>query len=341
MQSTKVKLIDALKLLGIMVKTSLTKDELEDIYYNFFNTDEIDRLTYILDVNTYKLLEKLVENGFVKISNQDIASASVLSNILVINEDKKQLELTNTISICKEVKESLSRFVNDKNKATIIRYSKMVDIAKKVISVYGVMEIDFEFLNMVMDKIDFACSRNELYYLINYNLDLRSFVYIIKYDDEYYIYFKIIHDAERIIDEIKVREQKRKVYKSMESLTNNTYQNLINKKESKEVIEYLKNKECSYPKDIVLAYIYEFVQKCDMNPAELFYKEDLKFDDEDDANNFLQLLMNLYNNIPQYCLGGYSPAELFKRKIEKEKKAIEKEKNAKIGRNQPCPCRLR
>lgn len=71
----------------------------------------------------------------------------------------------------------------------------------------------------------------------------------------------------------------------------------------------------------------------------------ISFNDMDQANNVLQLVMNLSNNIRIWENNGYTPQEIFE-KFEKpnlrplpdkpfEFGAVKKEK---VGRNDPCPC---
>lgn len=66
--------------------------------------------------------------------------------------------------------------------------------------------------------------------------------------------------------------------------------------------------------------------------------EKLNIDNVDQANEYLQLIMNLHNNIPHYVLCSYSPNELMKMQLEEMKKQEENNKKNKISRNDLCPC---
>ena len=51
----------------------------------------------------------------------------------------------------------------------------------------------------------------------------------------------------------------------------------------------------------------------------------IDFQDIHEANEYLQLVMDLHNSIPHYALYGYSPKEL----VEMQKEKIEQEENEK------------
>ena len=82
-----------------------------------------------------------------------------------------------------------------------------------------------------------------------------------------------------------------------------------------------------------------------------FNNRDISFDDIDQANEFIQLVMELSNNIRIWENNGYTPHEIFE-KFEKPKlnplpdkpfkfggsSVIDMKTRKKIGRNDPCPC---
>ena len=49
----------------------------------------------------------------------------------------------------------------------------------------------------------------------------------------------------------------------------------------------------------------------------------IDFDNLEDADEYLQLIMKLHNRIPHYSLYGYSPEELFKNPLYNEKLGLE------------------
>ena len=69
--------------------------------------------------------------------------------------------------------------------------------------------------------------------------------------------------------------------------------------------------------------------------------EGLNFENIDQANEYLQLIMNLHNSIPHFSLYGYSPNDLMQIEVQKMKEQQKEQMKNKIGRNEPCPCRKR
>lgn len=122
-------------------------------------------------------------------------------------------------------------------------------------------------------------------------------------------------------------------------MKNNNIESLIKTDEAQDAINFFKNINYEMPESLVRAFIIKIMRTAKIDVKDFMNVENLKFDNIDQANEYLQLIMNLHNNIPHYALYGYSPNELMKNQLEEMKKQEEYNKRNKIGRNEPCPCR--
>ena len=61
----------------------------------------------------------------------------------------------------------------------------------------------------------------------------------------------------------------------------------------------------------------------------------LSFNELDDINSLIQLIMDYHNHAPKWTLKGHAPSDLFDKEISKLHKAAS---SKKVGRNDPCPC---
>ncbi|ACB86123.1 SEC-C metal-binding domain-containing protein [Natranaerobius thermophilus] len=75
-----------------------------------------------------------------------------------------------------------------------------------------------------------------------------------------------------------------------------------------------------------------------------FNNRGVEFDSEEQAQEVMQLVIDLSNNTRLWEHNGHTPSELHQKKDKFQKKHIPNQKNKprrvgkKIGRNEPCPC---
>ena len=91
---------------------------------------------------------------------------------------------------------------------------------------------------------------------------------------------------------------------------------MIKNDEAQEAINFLKNINYEMPESLVRDFIIKIMRTAKIDVKDFMNVENLKFDNIDQANEYLQLIMNLHNNIPHYALYGYSPNELMKNQLE-------------------------
>lgn len=79
-----------------------------------------------------------------------------------------------------------------------------------------------------------------------------------------------------------------------------------------------------------MAYIHDIMISPEINIQNYMNVEDLNIKDLDEANEYIQLIMNLHNNIPHYALYGYSPnGKGLKETFDKQYKEFIKQKKIK------------
>lgn len=336
MEITKNKILDALEFFGEYPKKSQKKERLEKRLNEIYD-NEIERLIDIVSIEIYNLLEKMLNAKDYEIS-VDISKfpeAKFLESILLIEEpvwenDKLYIELNI------EMKDRISKFINIKNKDAIKKNQKIVDLFINILEVYGIVEENIMF-NMLNKFLQFKVEEDKIWTLINYQIELRSLVEIAENEETIYFINNIVEEPEKIIEE---REKRHLTYKefTLEELKKNTVKNLLNKKESQETLEFLKHQKVKFPEAVVMYTVRTIMSMpdLDINNFKNIFKID--FDNIEEANEYLQLVMNLHNNIPHYNLCGYSPMDLVKIQEEQLKKEELDRKNKKVGRNDPCIC---
>ncbi len=334
---TKNKLTKALEYLGEYPKSSLKKDELIELLEDLYSEDKIEHLTNVINYEMYNLLKKLVSaNGGIYVSVEKEHEANLLYYILIIAEPTK-IDKKMYIRFEDNMKEKIAKLINEKNEKTIKENQKIVDLVINIIGTYGIMQVDYELANMLHNLLHKDIDFDELIELIYYNIDLRRKVFISECDTDLFLMSNEICDPQAIMDERVKRKLDYKEY-TIEELKTKNKEALINCEEAKKIIEFLKEREFEEPKRLVMTYIYEIMTSPEINFQNLLNVEGLNIKDIDEANEYLQLIMNLHNNIPHYALYGYSPNDLMKMSIEAMKKEEKQKKKNKIGRNDPCPC---
>lgn len=86
-----------------------------------------------------------------------------------------------------------------------------------------------------------------------------------------------------------------------------------------------------------------FQLKYDVNEVfEVFSHNDISFEDEEQTNESMQLVMDLSNNIRIWENNGFTPQEIFKKFERANLKPLPDKpfiiKKEKVGRNDLCPC---
>lgn len=337
MNVTKNKLIEALNYLGEFPKISLKKDELIEKLNQFYNKN-IKQLATVINVDIYNLIKRLAkedENG-IDVNLKYELEVNFLESILIIEEsiiDNNKIH----IRFHEGMKNKLAKFINNENEKIIKKNQIIVDMIINIVDIYGLIK-DYELLDMLNKFLDYNINMSYLIQLINLQIDLRNEIIIgdTKNGNEIYLMTTLISNPEEIIYERERRDLYYKEYTKQE-LNRNIFESLVERREVREVIEFLKKKKVEFAKEATITmimYIMNIVQ-IDVNDFMELIKIDFK--DIDEAKEYLRLVMNLHNNIPHYSLYGYSPNELLEMQLENSS-VKEERKKSKIGRNDPCPC---
>lgn len=337
MNVTKNKLIEALNYLGEFPKISLKKDELIEKLNQFYDKN-IKQLATVINVDIYNLIKRLAkedENG-IDVNLKYELEVNFLESILIIEEsiiDNNKIH----IRFHEGMKNKLAKFINNENEKIIKKNQIIVDMTINIVDIYGLIK-DYELLDMLNKFLNYNINMSYLIQLINLQIDLRNEIIIgdTKNGNEIYLMTTLISNPEEIIYERERRDLYYKEYTKQE-LNRNIFESLVERREVREVIEFLKKKKVEFAKEATITmimYIMNIVQ-IDVNDFMELIKIDFK--DIDEAKEYLRLVMNLHNNIPHYSLYGYSPNELLEMHLENSS-VKEERKKSKIGRNDPCPC---
>ena len=337
MNVTKNKLIEALNYVGEFPKISLKKDELIEKLNQFYDKN-IKQLATVINADIYNLIKRLAkedENG-IDVNLKYELEVNFLESILIIEEsiiDNNKIH----IRFHEGMKNKLAKFINNENEKIIKKNQIIVDMIINIVDIYGLIK-DYELLDMLNKFLDYNINMSYLIQLINLQIDLRNEIIIgdTKNGNEIYLMTTLISNPEEIIYERERRDLYYKEYTKQE-LNRNIFESLVERREVREVIEFLKKKKVEFAKEATITmimYIMNIVQ-IDVNDFMELIKIDFK--DIDEAKEYLRLVMNLHNNIPHYSLYGYSPNELLEMQLENSS-VKEERKKSKIGRNDPCPC---
>lgn len=337
MNVTKNKLIEALNYLGEFPKISLKKDELIEKLNQFYDKN-IKQLATVINADIYNLIKRLAkedENG-IDVNLKYELEVNFLESILIIEEsiiDNNKIH----IRFHEGMKNKLAKFINNENEKIIKKNQIIVDMIINIVDIYGLIK-DYELLDMLNKFLNYNINMSYLIQLINLQIDLRNEIIIgdTKNGNEIYLMTTLISNPEEIIYERERRDLYYKEYTKQE-LNRNIFESLVERREVREVIEFLKKKKVEFAKEATITmimYIMNIVQ-IDVNDFMELIKIDFK--DIDEAKEYLRLVMNLHNNMPHYSLYGYSPNELLEMQLENSS-VKEERKKSKIGRNDPCPC---
>ena len=330
MNVTKNKLIEALNYLNEYPKTSLKKDDLISELNKIYN-ENINKLLLIVNYKIYKLIEML-KNGNGKgicIGKEYEKEVDFLEKTLIIEDaiiDNEKNEIY--IYFNDNMENRFSKFINSKNENQVSKNEEIVDLIINIVNIYGIIQVDYELANMLNDLLEEEIDVDYLIELIDNNIDIRRNTYIPNCDTDLFLVSNNVLNSQEIIDERRKRQLDYKKY-SKEELKNNNIESLIKTNEAQEVINFLKNINYEMPESLVRAFIIKIMRTAKIDVKDFMNVENLKFDNIDQANEYLQLIMNLHNNIPHYALYGYSPNELMKNQLEEIKKQEEYNKRNK------------
>lgn len=339
MNVTKKALIEALNYLNEYPESFLKKNDLI-LELNKMYNENINKLLMIVNYKTYKLLEMLKNsNGEgICIGKEYEKNVKFLEKTLIIEEaiiDNEKNEIY--IYFNDNMENRFSKFINSKNEKQIKKNQEMVDLILNIVNTYGIIQVDYELSNMLNDLLEEEIDVDYLIELIDYNIDIRRNTYIPNCDTDLFLVSNNLYNPQEIIGERRKRNLDYKKF-TKDELKYNNLESLIKRDDAQKAIKLLKDINYEMPKLLVKAFILKIMCSVQIDVKDFINVENLKFDNIDQANKYLQLMMNLHNNIPHYALYGYSPNELMKIQIEEIKKQEESSKNKKIGRNDPCPC---
>ena len=339
MNVTKNALIEALNYLNEYPKSSLKKDDLI-LELNKMYNENINKLLMIVNYKTYKLLEMLKNsNGKgICIGKEYEEEVQFLEKTLIIEEaiiDNEKNEIY--IYFNDNMENRFSKFINSKNEKQIKKNQEMVDLILDIVNTYGIIQVDYELSNMLNDLLEEKIDVDYLIELIDYNIDIRRNTYIPNCDTDLFLVSNNLYNPQEIIDERRKRNLDYKKF-TKDELRGNNLESLIKSDDAQKAINLLKDINYEMPESLVKAFILKIMRSAQINVKDFMNVENLNFENIDQANEYLQLMMNLHNNIPHYALYGYSPNELMKNQLEEIKKQEESSRNKKIGRNDPCPC---
>ena len=329
MNATKNELLVALNYLGEFPKETLKKQELMEKLNEIYDGNQ-EQLAIVINTEIYDLIKKLVKadkNG-IDVEKEYESEVEFLQGALIIEEPI----ITNQkihIKFNEGMEEKLSKFINNRDQEVINKNQVIIDIMINILDVYGMIQ-DYEMLYMLNKFLKMNMSMEIVLGLVNYQIDLRNEIVIGEAEDEDEIYFmnNLVDHPEDIVYEKESRNLDYKEY-TLQELEKYSYENIIDCKEAQEVLKFLKKKKIEYAEELTMTMILHFMcePKLDLNDFRKLIKID--FEDINEGNEYLQVIMNLHNNVPHYALYGYSPNELFKIQIEKQKKAEEKRKKRK------------
>lgn len=336
MKVTKNKLIEALKLLGRFPAKSMKKYELMEMLNNMYN-ENIDELIFIINNEIYDILKRLVkaDDKGIGIYREYEKEVYFLEEILAIDEpiiDEEKIY----IKFSEGMKEKFAKFINKKNEKKVNVTHIITDTIINIVDVYGVVE-DYEVFNMLNNLLNFEVDLDLMYMLMFNQIDLLDEVVMINYEGERYFVSRVVDYPEEIIEVRKTRDLYYKSY-TLNELEERKICNLINCKEAKEIIDFMEKRKIKYSIEIISNMIFMIMNMPQSNIDELKKLINIDLNDVDEVNEYLQLILNLHNNIPHYVLYGYSPNELFKIELKERQNEQELKKKQKVGRNDPCPC---
>ena len=336
MNILKNDLFNALELLGENPKRTDLKKDLEE-KFNYIYKDNINHLIFVLNYNMYDLIKQLVNanDKGIDISDEYQSEIEFLQETLIISiESIKNHKMH--IAFQESMKEKFTSFINDVNYDKIRRYTIATQFLINYAEAYGIMKCK-DAVDILNNMANLKLSLSDVTELLKYNVELRKVIDVIQINDE--IYFRIIF-LDNPNEILKERKKRNLTYKeiNVRDFGNYSLAVLMTREESLAILNFFKKKKLETPEMIIAEMIAYILIQVEPDMKGLLEFADINFSNDKEINDYLQLLMNLYNNLPHYCLYGYSPKELTQLKIEQYKEQESATKKNKIGRNDPCPC---
>ena len=336
MNVTKNKLKEALDTLGVFPKSSLTKEELLKEFYQFFD-ERSEQFIAIINPKIYQIMKKLMKadkNG-IEVELEAEPEVNFLEEVLLISEPVFTDEKIH-IQLREEMKDRVAKLILPKYEKVIKQMQIIVDFIIHLIDAYGIME-DYEVCDRIAHFLGIQISSPILLSLSLYHVDLSYHVTVTDFGDTFYLTNTFINHPEDLIMERESRDLTYKDY-TLEELNEDIWDNLQHSKEAQKVIQFLEKKKVEFADEATLSMVLTIMSSPSIEIEDFMKLIPIDFADIHEANEYLQLLMNLHNSIPHYALYGYSPKELVemqKEQIEHEEKETKKKQR---GRNDPCPC---
>ena len=301
------------------VKVNTTKENILKMMPEIYKNTEDKEIIKMLPYRAYKDLERLIE--YIKTSD-DIKTFFYKREHPDIRYLEDAMVIVNRVKYNKYdyflnpgVIENLKRLFSEENKLIAKRYGEIENLTVGMLYTYGM--VDFEFLRKqlckYMDEIitekelrDFYFKRLKLNTFVNdYNIrwgisnEIQNFV---TYLDEELAPI----DIGEIAEQQKARGMQYKHFSKQEILKREEY---LWNKDTQELYDFIKSRN----KNI---YEWQFKRLLKENELGIGIFDNLLslcvFEDEFEVQRFLNLVMDWYNNSPQYMLGGYSPNEFRK-----------------------------
>lgn len=338
----KKSLLLVCKILQINVSSNLTKLEVIDkIQQSYLNDKSILKKIYRVTGNkAYTILGKVIANKDFEIdfNFQNMKSISILLALCLIDSieiiDSRKAKLKAEPKLQSALLETMQDNTDSSTQQDREKCKTIEAILESIIMIYGVMNFR-EFEQMVKKYINI--SHKDLFnYLIE---DLEIVFKIMKImtdknnDNDGIVYYSEIDDIKSIFKEkLKHADLDYKEYTKEEllELYDDPYR-LKTNTNVKRLYDYCE-KYSKYGTTTFFSQYENMVQEIDCRSY--IYMDQFNFDSIDDANHYLEIFMDAYNDIPKFSLYGYSPNEIRKLEVQRQQRKSDK----KPGRNDPCYC---
>lgn len=299
------------------VKESTTKENILKMMQDIYTEENLMDLIKMLPYEAYKDLKKIFKNqndinSYEKMEKYE--NTKYLEETMIIFSRLKKLELTYYFN--EGVLEKIEKIFDYKNEKIAKKYAEIEEITIGMLYTYGV--VDFKYLResicTYMSEIITEEELKDLYFK-RLNLNMLINYYNIKWEDtkevEEYVTYLYEEEIQIEIGELVIERLKR---------------NIGYKKIKKE--EIIKRKELFWDENAQRLYDYvvlhsEFKRyyrlKSIMKETEFGKNiinkitQLIRFKDESEMNEFMEIYMKWHNNSPQYILGGYTPIEVTKK----------------------------
>ncbi|MDD6795430.1 MAG: SEC-C metal-binding domain-containing protein [Clostridiaceae bacterium] len=327
---TKQGLIDVAKRVEIKGYSKLGKDALIKLIADNI-TNEIPK---ILEGLSYRELIFLNEKA-----KEDICEYDFKINELTLVGSLSSLGILSKVSIdsklnlvvAKEAKKHLKELIDNKDYIEDLKErSKAISFIDGLMIHYGMID-GADIYKLISEKHTDIIKKEDLDFYINYIF--RSYEAFTETNSLIHPY---VFSPADIFAEINVRKQVPYDYDDVEYFINigqnvlSTYGNEIEELKSALVKRGIDASLADLAIDQLIYYVKNDMGT--MSIVALLSDIGINFNDENDSEEIVRTVMNVYNNTHMWGLKGLTPIELEKRRTT----TIVKEKEP--GRNDPCPC---